>query len=434
MSSNDAPALRYLAFAEQEAAKIVGLEGTAPAPIASVGIIGAGTMGARIAIAFADAGLHVTLVDRDEAAVQGGIKRIRDIYERMSSTGRIGRGEANVRAKRISPATGLDSVAKCDLVIEAVFEDMNLKTAIFRELDRIASESSVLASNTSYLNLDRIAASTRRPDRVVGLHFFNPANVTKLLEIVRGRETSAATLATAMEIAKTLKKLLVVARVGEGFIGNRIYAAYRRQCEFMLEEGSYPEEVDAALEAFGFAMGPFAVSDSSGLDIAWSMRKRLAATRDPLDRYVEIPDRLCEQGRLGRKTGAGWYRYAPGARKGEPDPEVRALIDAASLTKGITRRKFSAEDIQRRVLVTMINEAALLLAESIAARPSDIDVVMVHGYGFPKQEGGPLFWAAQQDRNWLIAELDAVAAASGHGFREGDIVSTLDRLETTKGS
>jgi 3-hydroxyacyl-CoA dehydrogenase len=286
----------------------------------------------------------------------------------------------------------------------------------------------VLASNTSYLDLNRLAAVTGRADQIVGMHFFSPAHVMRLLEIVRAAETSTQTLATALDMAKRLRKLAVVARVGEGFIGNRIYAAYRRQCEFMLEEGAYPEDIDTALQDFGFAMGPFAVADMSGLDIAWRMRQRLAATRDPQVRYVEIPDRLCESGRLGQKTGAGWYRYQPGARKGEPDPDVHALIRAASDAKGIVRRAFTADEIRNRVLVTMVNEAALILEEGIAARASDIDLVMVHGYGFPNHEGGPLFWAGRQDKDALIAARDRLRAVSGSGFRQGNVAALYDQL------
>jgi 3-hydroxyacyl-CoA dehydrogenase len=425
---SEAAALRYLFFAERQAAKIAGLEGIAPEAISRVGVVGAGTMGASIAMCFADAGFAVTLVDQDEETVRRGLTRIRDNYDRMVASGRIDPDEAGRRMERVTPETSLQSLANSDLIVEAVFEDMDVKTKIFHELDRILPPRAIIASNTSYLDLDRIAAATRRPDHVVGLHFFNPAHVMRLLEVLCGAKTSPKTLATALDVAKRLRKLSVVARVGEGFIGNRIYAAYRRQCEFMLEEGTYPEDIDAALQDFGFAMGPFQVADMSGLDIAWRMRQRLAATRDPKERYVEIADRLCEQGRMGQKTGAGWYRYRPGERKGEPDAQVRALIEAASASKGIVRRAFNAEQIRNRALVTMVNEAALLLGEGIAARPSDVDLVMVHGYGFPNHEGGPLFWASRQNRNWLLAELDSLSAVSGHGFRKGDVAGLLDQL------
>jgi 3-hydroxyacyl-CoA dehydrogenase len=424
----EAAALRYLFFAERKAAKIEGLDGVAPKPVARVGVVGAGTMGAGIAMCFADSGFAVTLADRNEEAVQDGLIRIRSNYARMVASGRLGAEEVERRMQRIAPTARLQALANSDLIVEAVFEDMAIKTDVVRELDRILPSGAIIASNTSYLNLDQLARATRRPESVVGLHFFNPAYAMRLLEVVHGAATSPQTLATALDVAKRLRKLAVVARVGEGFIGNRIYAAYRRQCEFMLEEGAYPEGIDAALQDFGFAMGPFAVADMSGLDIAWAMRKRLAATRDPQERYVEIADRLCESGRLGQKTGAGWYRYRHGERKGEPDPEVHAMIETASASKGIVRRAFAAGEICSRALITMVNEGALLLSEGIAARPSDVDLVMVNGYGFPNYEGGPLFWASGQDRNWVLGELDRLCAVSGHGSRKGDVATALDQL------
>jgi 3-hydroxyacyl-CoA dehydrogenase len=425
---SEAAALRYLFFAERQAAKVAGLEGVTPRRVSRAGVIGAGTMGASIAMCFADSAIPVTLVDKDEETLLRGLARMRGNYDRMVASGRIGADELRVRMARVTTATDLKSLVDCELVVEAVFEDMDVKTEIFRRLDRMLPLETVLASNTSYLNLDRIAAATDRADKVVGLHFFNPAHAMRLLEIIRGAATSRETLATALDVAKRLRKLAVVARVGEGFIGNRVFAAYRRQCEFMLEEGAYPEDIDAALQDFGFAMGPFAVADMSGLDIAWQMRKRLAATRDPKERYVQIADRLCEQGRFGQKTGAGWYRYRAGERKGEPDPEVHALIREASAEEGIARRQFQSLEISHRALLTMVNEAALLLAEGVAARPSDVDLVMVNGYGFPKHEGGPLFWASRQDRNQLLTGLDNLAAVSGHGFRKGDVAHLLDQL------
>jgi 3-hydroxyacyl-CoA dehydrogenase len=426
--SSEAAALRYLFFAERQAGKIAGLEDIAPKAVSRVGVVGAGTMGVGIAMAFADAGFSVTLADKDKVSVEAGLARMRDAYGRMTESGRIAADEAARRIKRVTQAVSLDALADCDLAIEAVFEDMEAKTDVFRVLDRILPPGAMLASNTSYLDLDRIADATRRPGSVIGLHFFNPANVMRLLEIVRGAKTSGETLATALDVAKRLRKLAVVARVGEGFIGNRIYAAYRRQCEFMLEEGAFPEQIDAALEAFGFAMGPFAVADHSGLDIAWRMRQRLAETRDTRERYVEIPDRLCEEERLGRKTGAGWYRYREGVRKGEPDPHVRALIEEASAAKGIVRRGFTDEAICDRVLIAMVNEATLLLREGIAQRASDVDLVLVNGYGFPAHEGGPLFWARQKNRAWLLSQLEILAEASGYGFRKGEVAGLFDQL------
>jgi 3-hydroxyacyl-CoA dehydrogenase len=423
--SNEAAALRHLFFAEREAAKVAGLESATASSISKVGVVGAGTMGIGIAICFADAGYPVTLIDQSQEAVERGMQRLQENYDRSVASGRIDAGEARSRRQRISTDTEYEGLADADLVIEAVFEDMTVKAEVFRRLDAILRPGAILASNTSYLDLDLLAAGTSRPRDVVGLHFFSPAQVMRLLEVVRGKQTGSDTLATALAVARKIRKLAVVARVGEGFIGNRIYAAYRRQCEFMLEEGAYPAQIDAALEQFGFAMGPFAVGDMSGLDIAWRMRQRLAATRDPRSRYVEIADRLCEQGRFGQKAGAGWYRYLPGARKGATDPEVRTLIDAASQAKGIARRAFSADEIQRRALLTMVNEAALILEEGIAARPSDIDLVLVNGYGFPRHEGGPLFWAGRRDAGEILGELERIVEVSGYGFKKGNVAALL---------
>jgi 3-hydroxyacyl-CoA dehydrogenase len=426
--SEDAAALRYLFFAEREAARVPGI-GEAPArPIRNIGVIGAGTMGSGIAVCFLDAGLPVQLIERDAPSLERGVERIRGIYQRLEQSGRMSPAEMETRLARLTPALSLQSLAQADLVIEAVFEDMGIKQALFRELDPVVKPGAVLASNTSYLNIDVLAGVTRRPAEVLGLHFFSPANVMRLLEIVRGRATAPDVLATALAVARTIRKLPVIARVGEGFIGNRIFSAYRTQCELMLEEGAYPEDVDSALVAFGFAMGPFAVGDLAGLDIAWRTRQRLAATRDPKARYPEILDRLCELGRFGQKTGSGWYRYAEGARRGTSDPDVHALIEKASAAKGITRHSFTAEQIQWRVLAAMINEAALLLAEEIAARPSDVDLVLVNGYGFPAHKGGPLFWASRRDRKQVSAAVEALAAATGHGFKRGNVDAVLDQI------
>jgi 3-hydroxyacyl-CoA dehydrogenase len=400
-ASPESAALRHLFFAEREAAKVPGIEGAKPREVNTVGIIGAGTMGVGIAMAFADAGIDVQLVEADPAALERGMGRIRD-------------------PSRIHPSTELERVAGTDLVIEAVFEDMGVKKELFGRLDAMMEPGAVLATNTSYLDVNEIARATKRPQDVVGLHYFSPANVMRLLEIVRGDATAPDVLATALAVARRIRKLPVVARVGDGFIGNRIFSKYRQQAEFIAEEGALPEEVDAALESFGFPMGPFAVSDLAGLDVAWRNRRRLDATRDPRERYSAVADKLVEMKRYGQKTGAGWYRYAPGARRGQPDPEVRAMIEAASAGKGIRRRGFTAEEIVWRILVTMVNEASLLLDEGVAQRPSDVDLVLVNGYGFPRHEGGPLFWASRQDPARLTSTLDAIAAATGYGFKKGN--------------
>ena len=327
---------------------------------------------------------------------------------------------------RLSTSLDWPRIAEADLVIEAVFEEMGVKQQVFQRIDALARPGAVLASNTSYLDLDAIAAATSRPQDVIGLHFFSPANVMKLMEVVRGKASAPDALATGLAVGRKLKKLPVLTGNAFGFVGNRLYAAYRRQCEFMVEEGAAPEQVDAALEAFGFAMGPFAVADLSGLDIAWRMRQAQAATRDPAARYVHIADRLCEAGRLGRKTGAGYYRYAEGASRPQVDPAVAELIAKARSDKGIAPRELGAEEIQRRVMLALVNEAALLLAEGVAERATDVDVVLVNGYGFPRWEGGPVFWARERGAAALRADLDELAALSGPGFVRGDVQHLLD--------
>jgi 3-hydroxyacyl-CoA dehydrogenase len=298
------------------------------------------------------------------------------------------RGEA---LSRLETASDAGRLAQADLVIEAVFDDLTVKTELFRKLDRVVRPDAILATNTSYLNPDEIASATARPERIVGLHFFSPANVMRLTEVVDCAATAPDVLASAIAFVRKLGKLPVVSGVTEGFIGNRIYSAYRREAEFMVEDGATPEEVDAALEAWGFPMGIFAVNDMAGLEIAWARRKRQAATRDPVARYVEIADLLCEAGRFGRKTGRGWYDYSNGERRS--DPQVTALIEAVRAAKGIVPRRFSAEEIVTRLLAAMADEGKALLAEGIAARASDIDLVMINGYGFPAHKGGPMFHA-----------------------------------------
>ena len=421
----EAAALRHLFFAERNAAR--GPKGVVARPLNHAGVVGAGTMGSGIAAALLNAGLTVTLVDSNAEALARGVAAVDGSIARWRKSGRLDeRGEADMRA-RFTSSGDLEALAACDCAIEAIVEDMDLKTQLLGKLAAILAPDALIASNTSYLDLDALTAAVDKPERMLGLHFFNPAQVMRLLEVVQAATSSDETLATALALAKRMGKQAVVARNGYGFVGNRIYAAYRRQCEFMLEDGAWPEQIDAALEGFGFAMGPFATGDMSGLDIPWAIRRSQAATRDPSHRYVAIPDRLCESGRLGRKTGAGYYRY-DGPGRGAPDPEVRALIEAERATKGIVPREFTAAEIVDRVLITMVNEAALLLAEGVARQAADVDVVFVHGYGFPRHEGGPLFWASRQDRAHLAAQLDALEASTGAGFRRGDIDATLDAL------
>jgi 3-hydroxyacyl-CoA dehydrogenase len=425
-TSPEAFALRHQFFAERDAVRLPADVQAAPRPVQTVAIIGAGTMGTGIAMAALDVGLTVVLLEQDEAALERGRQRVVDHYQGRVATGKLQADVAAGHEARLLPTTDWTQLARADLVIEAVFEDLAVKQAVFQKIDAHARPGAVLATNTSYLDVDAIANATARPQDVLGLHFFSPANVMKLLEVVRGAQTAPDVLATGMALGKRLRKMPVLCGNAFGFIGNRIYNAYRQQCEFMLEDGAWPEDVDQALQAFGFAMGPFSVADLSGLDIAWRMRKAQAATRDPCTRYVPILDQLCEQGRLGRKTGAGYYTHTDGRQDKATDATVRGIIEAASAQRGITRRPLAAADIQRRALLAMVNEAALLLAEGVAQRASDIDVVLVQGYGFPRWEGGPVFWARQQDRTLLEQDLQRLAAEAGHGFRLADLTPLLN--------
>lgn len=423
--SREAFALRHQFFAERDAAKVPLLAGVKPRDVTRIAVIGAGTMGSGIAIAALESGFAVDLLEQDDVALARGIARIRQHLDARVSAGKLSPEAADRIGASLRGSIDWACLGETDLVIEAVFEDLAVKQQVFRRIDALARPGAVLASNTSYLDLDAIAQATARPQDVIGLHFFSPANVMKLVEVVRGVACAADALATGMAVARRMRKLPVMAGNAFGFIGNRIYAAYRRQCEFMVEEGAWPEQVDEALQAFGFAMGPFAVADLSGLDIAWRMRQAQAATRDPVARYVHIPDRLCEAGRLGRKSGAGYYRYEEGSRIPQVDGAVHALIEACRRDKGITPRALDAQEIVRRALLAMVNEVALLLDEGVAMRATDTDVALVNGYGFPRWEGGPVFWARERGAHRLESDLDELARLSGPGFIRGDLQALL---------
>ncbi|WP_262267975.1 3-hydroxyacyl-CoA dehydrogenase NAD-binding domain-containing protein [Microvirga yunnanensis] len=417
-SSAQSAALRHAFFAEREVTRLPGIDSVEPRPVQKIGIVGAGTMGSGIAIAFADAGFDVKVVEASEQALAAGQARITDVYDKQVQSGRITAAARDERLQAIEYEVGISSLSDRDLVIEAVFEDLDVKRALFRDLDEILPPGTILATNTSYLDINLIAAVTSRPADVVGLHFFSPANVMKLLEIVRTDRTAADVVATGLSLAKRLRKIPVVCRVCDGFVGNRILSRYRLQAEYLLEEGALPHEVDAALEAFGFPMGPFAVSDLAGLDIAWARRKRLAPTRDPRERYVDIADRLCEAGRFGRKTGAGWYRYDGGKR--EVDPFVTELVEEASRRRGLTRRSISADEIQSRIRAAIVNEACKILDERIVERPLDVDVVMMHGYGYPAWRGGPLFEADSVGLRPILDTVNERAERDGPGWEPAD--------------
>ncbi|MEU3657091.1 3-hydroxyacyl-CoA dehydrogenase NAD-binding domain-containing protein [Streptomyces sp. NPDC032161] len=416
---SEASALRHLFFAERATAREYRRTGTRE--VRRVGVVGAGTMGSGIARAALDAGYTVVLVEADAQALAAGSQRIAEGYARAVSRQHLSDEARRDRLDRLTSSLTYADLAACDLVIEAVFEEPDVKCSVLAQIDAVVRPDTVVASNTSYLDLDELAASTADPTRVVGMHFFSPAHATKVVEVVRGTASTDAAVATAIAVGRALRKVPIVAGVGFGFIGNRIFNAYRRQCELMLEEGAQPWQVDQALQGFGFAMGPFAVADMSGLDIAWRMRKGQAATRDPRARYVRIADLLCEEGRLGQKTGKGWYAYPAGSTTPVRDPEVEALVEGESARAGIERRPFSGDEIVQRAVLAMANEAALVLGEGIATRASDVDLMLTLGYGFPRHQGGPAFWSRWQDPQELLGRLDELATATGHGFVPGDL-------------
>lgn len=420
MHSDQSKALRHAFFAEREVARVKGIEGVRPRPVNHVGVVGAGTMGAGIAVAFLDNGYSLTIVETSEEALARGRERVEGLLDRSVKSGRITPEVKAARMAKASFATELKALEHADLIVEAVFEDMAVKQDLLARLEAVTKEEAILATNTSYLDIDFMAAKLKRPQNVVGLHFFSPANVMKLLEIVRARQTAPDVLATAVEIGKKLRKVAVVCGVCDGFIGNRILAKYRAQCEFMLEEGALPHEIDAALEAYGLPMGPFAVQDLSGLDIAWARRKRLAATRPASERYVPVADRLCEAGRLGQKTGSGWYSYAGGKRT--VDPEVSAIVLENARAKSIERRAITAEEIQARVLAAMVNEGTKIVAEGIAQRPLDVDVVMMNGYGYPAWRGGPMHEADRIGLPAILKTIKAMQGRDGTGFEPSQLL------------
>jgi 3-hydroxyacyl-CoA dehydrogenase len=377
-------AQRYMFFAERQAAKIDGLpEGTATRPVKKVGMIGAGTMGGGIAMNFLNRGIPVTIVETQQAALDRGQATIRKNYENTAAKGRMTQDDVEKRMAALSPTLDLSALADCDLIIEAVFENMAIKKELFAKLDAIAKPGAILASNTSYLNVDEIASATSRPQDVVGMHFFSPANVMKLLEVVRGAKTAPDVLATAMDIGKTIGKVAVVSGVCHGFIGNRMLAQRQAQANALILEGAMPWDVDRVAFDFGWPMGPFQMSDLAGLDIGWSKETSKGAT---------IRERLCELDRRGQKTGAGFYDY-DAKRNRTNSPLVEKLILDFAAEKGIQRRKIDDAEILERLVYPMINEGAKILAEGIAQRASDIDVVWIYGYGWPVYRGGPMFYA-----------------------------------------
>jgi 3-hydroxyacyl-CoA dehydrogenase len=401
----ESKALRHMFFAERQTAKIPDVpEDTPVREVRKAAVIGAGTMGGGIAMSFANAGLPVTLIDMTEDVLEVGLSRIKGNYAATVSKGRLTQADMDKRLGLIQKSVKMEDARDADIVIEAVFERMDVKQDIFRKLDGIVREGAILATNTSTLDVDQIAAATRRPQEVIGTHFFSPANVMRLLEVVRGEKTAKDVLATTMKLGKRLKKVPVVSGVCDGFIGNRMIEKYGQQSLFLVDEGATPQQVDAAMTKWGMAMGPFAMYDMAGNDIGWDIRKRRAQERPDMV-YSRIADRICEQGRFGQKTGKGYYRYEPGNRRPLPDPEVEQIISSYREEIGVKPRSISDEEIVERLIYALVNEGAYILEEGIALRASDIDMVYLTGYGFPPFRGGPMFYADSVGLNKVLASI-----------------------------
>ncbi|MEO8385002.1 MAG: 3-hydroxyacyl-CoA dehydrogenase NAD-binding domain-containing protein [Betaproteobacteria bacterium] len=406
----ESAALRHAFFAERAASKISDVpEATPVRPIKSVAVIGAGTMGGGISMNFLNAGLPVAMLETKQEALDKGVATIRKNYENSVKRGKLTQEKCEQRMALLKPTLNFEDLKDADLVIEAVFEDISVKEQVFRKLDEVMKPGAILASNTSTLDLNRIASFTERPQDVVGLHFFSPANVMRLLEVVRGAATSTDVLATVMRLAKKIKKVAVVSGVCDGFIGNRMIEQYSRQAMFMLDEGASVEQIDGAIESFGFAMGPFRMGDLAGNDIGWHIRQRRYVERPELA-YSKVGDRLCELGRFGQKTGAGWYDYKPGDRKAYPSPIVADVLREHRLAIGSKNRQITDEEICQRLVYSLVNEAAHILEEGIAQRASDIDVIYLTGYGFPLWRGGPMHYAESVGLDKVVAAMRGFAS------------------------
>jgi 3-hydroxyacyl-CoA dehydrogenase len=428
VTSTQSRALIHAFFAEREAMNIPDVPtSTHTRPIKTAAVIGAGTMGGGIAMNFANAGIPVTVVETTDEALSRGLGVVRNNYAATVAKGRLDQAAMDRRMGLIKGSLDLAAVREADVVVEAVFEEMAIKKELFARLDKLAKPGAVLATNTSSLDINVIAAQTVRPQDVIGTHFFSPANVMRLLEIVRGAKTAKDVIATTMKLAKTIGKVPVLVGVCDGFVGNRMIFQYSREAEFLLEEGALPWQVDKALTDWGLAMGPFAMGDMAGNDVAWRIRKQHAATRPNDRRYSHLADQICEKGRFGQKTGAGWYRYEKGSRAPLPDPEVEAVILAESKRLGITRKPISDEEIVKRTIYALVNEGAKLLEEGIALRPGDIDVIYLTGYGFPAWRGGPMFYADTIGLENVYADVKRFHETHGFFWRPAPLLEKLAR-------
>jgi 3-hydroxyacyl-CoA dehydrogenase len=409
VQSSESKALRHVFFAERAASKIPDVpDDTRTRAINRAAIIGFGTMGGGIAMSFANAGIPVTVFEKDPAALDRGLAMCRRNWEATAKKGRLTTDQVEQRVALLAPTLDFNALAGADIVIEAAYEDMAVKQDVFKRLDAVARRGAILATNTSTLDVDQIAAATARPQDVIGTHFFSPANVMRLLEVVRGKKTGNDVLATVMQLAKRLKKVGVVSGVCDGFIGNRMLEQYLRQSMFLVDEGASPQQVDAAMVQFGMAMGPFAVGDLAGLDIGYAIRQRRYVEK-PHVTYSRVGDRVVELGRLGQKTGKGWYRYDAGDRTPKPDPAVSELVTQYRNEIGMTARSITDQEIVQRCVYALVNEGARILEEGIALRASDIDVVYLTGYGFPAAKGGPMFYAQTVGLNKVVESMRGFA-------------------------
>ncbi len=428
VTSTQSRALIHSFFAEREAMNIPDVPAsTATRPIKSAAVIGAGTMGGGIAMNFANAGIPVVVIETAAEALERGLGVVRGNYAATVAKGRLDQATMDKRMGLIKGSLDLAEIREADVVVEAVFEEMTVKKELFAKLDKLAKPGAVLATNTSSLDVNAIAATTARPQDVIGTHFFSPANVMRLLEIVRGAETAKDVIATTMRLGKTLGKVPVLVGVCDGFVGNRMIFQYSREAEFLLEEGALPWQVDKALTDWGLAMGPFAMGDMAGNDVGWRIRKQQAATRPNDRRYSHLADQICEKGRYGQKTNAGWYRYEKGSRSPLPDPEVEKLIIAESRRLGIERKAISDEEIVKRCIYALVNEGAKIVEEGIALRPGDIDVIYLAGYGFPAWRGGPMFYADTIGLDKVYADVRRFHETHGYWWRPAPLLEKLAR-------
>lgn len=426
MNTDQRKGLIHAFFNERAVSNLPELKGVTPRALNAIGVIGGGTMGAGIATAALLSGLSVVLIEMKDEAVEAAKGRIAGNLQGALKRGKISQDQYDaLTTKALAVSTDYASLSDVDLVIEAVFEEMSVKRDVFGKLDAVCKPGCVLATNTSYLDVNEIAASTSRPADVIGLHFFSPAHVMKLLEVVVADQTAPDVVATGFALGKTLGKVSVRAGVCDGFIGNRILATYRTAADHMVLDGASPYQIDKALTEFGFAMGPFAVADLAGLDIGWVTRKRKAATRHPDERVPTYIDKLCEQGHFGQKTGQGYYIYEAGKRGGVPNPEITRLIEAEQTELGITPRVFTDEEILRRYMCAMVNEAAKVVGEGIAARPLDVDMTLLFGYGFPRYWGGPMKWADIQGLGAVLADIETYAAEDAWFWEPATLLKTL---------